>query len=63
MKKMRKQFLSVMQAESLSPRRELHTESFSDLGLLPCERDGGNRRVFNEESYKRVDEAKATAEF
>ena len=23
---------------------------YTDLGLLPCERDGGNRRVFNEES-------------
>ena len=23
---------------------------YTDQGLLPCERDGGNRRVFNEES-------------
>ena len=23
---------------------------YTDLGLLPCERDGGNRRMFNEES-------------
>ena len=23
---------------------------YTDLGLLPCERDGGNRRVFSEES-------------
>lgn len=23
---------------------------YTDMGLLPCERDGGNRRVFNEES-------------
>ncbi len=23
---------------------------YTDLGLLPCKRDGGNRRVFNEES-------------
>lgn len=23
---------------------------YTDLGLLPCERDSGNRRVFNEES-------------
>lgn len=23
---------------------------YTDIGLLPCERDGGNRRVFNEES-------------
>ena len=23
---------------------------YTDLGLLPCERDGSNRRVFNEES-------------
>ena len=23
---------------------------YTDLGLLPCERDGGNRRVFNDES-------------
>lgn len=23
---------------------------YTDLGLLPCQRDGGNRRVFNEES-------------
>ena len=23
---------------------------YTDKGLLPCERDGGNRRVFNEES-------------
>lgn len=23
---------------------------YTDLGLLPCERDGGNRRVFNKES-------------
>lgn len=23
---------------------------YTDLGILPCERDGGNRRVFNEES-------------
>ena len=28
-----------------------HTLRFyTDKGLLPCERDGGNRRVFNEES-------------
>ena len=28
-----------------------HTLRFyTDRGLLPCERDGGNRRVFNEES-------------
>ena len=28
-----------------------HTLRFyTDEGLLPCERDGGNRRVFNEES-------------
>ena len=28
-----------------------HTLRFyNDKGLLPCERDGGNRRVFNEES-------------
>ena len=28
-----------------------HTLRFyTDQGLLPCERDGGNRRVFNEES-------------
>ena len=28
-----------------------HTMRFyTDKGLLPCERDGGNRRVFNEES-------------
>lgn len=23
---------------------------YTDMGLLPCERDGGNRRVFNDES-------------
>jgi DNA-binding transcriptional MerR regulator len=23
---------------------------YTDQGLLPCERDGGNRRVFNEKS-------------
>lgn len=23
---------------------------YTDIGLLPCERDGGNRRIFNEES-------------
>ena len=23
---------------------------YTDLGLLPCERDSGNRRMFNEES-------------
>lgn len=23
---------------------------YTDLGLLPCERDSGNRRIFNEES-------------
>ena len=23
---------------------------YTDIGLLPCQRDGGNRRVFNEES-------------
>ncbi len=23
---------------------------YTDQGLLPCERDGGNRRVFNDES-------------
>ena len=28
-----------------------HTLRFyTDKGLLPCTRDGGNRRVFNEES-------------
>lgn len=28
-----------------------HTLRFyTDEGLLPCERDGGNRRVFNDES-------------
>lgn len=28
-----------------------HTLRFyTDKGLLPCERDGGNRRIFNEES-------------
>ena len=23
---------------------------YTDIGLLPCKRDGGNRRVFDEES-------------
>ncbi len=23
---------------------------YTDMGLLPCERDGGNRRIFNDES-------------
>ena len=23
---------------------------YTDIGLLPCQRDGGNRRIFNEES-------------
>lgn len=32
-----------------------HTLRFyTDEGLLPCERDGGNHRVFNEESVNRM---------
>lgn len=27
---------------------------YTDLGLLPCMRDGGNRRVFSEESVNRM---------
>lgn len=33
-----------------------HTLRFyTDEGLLPCERDGGNRRVFNENSVNFAD--------
>lgn len=27
---------------------------YTDIGLLPCSRDGGNRRVFNDESVSRM---------
>lgn len=31
---------------------------YTDLGLLPCERDSGNRRVFNEESVNWMQDIK-----
>lgn len=32
---------------------------YTDKGLLPCERDGGNRRAFNEESVNWMQDIKS----
>lgn len=41
---------TIKQMEEMFGVTEHTLRYYTDLGLLPCERDGGNRRVFNEES-------------
>ena len=54
-------YYTIKQMAKMFDVTEYTLRFYTDEGLLPCERDGGNRRVFNEEAYKRVVEAKATA--
>ena len=41
---------TIRQLADLFQTTEHTIRYYTDIGLLPCERDGGNRRIFNEES-------------
>ena len=41
---------TIKRMEELFGITEHTLRFYTDKGLLPCERDGGNRRIFNEES-------------
>ena len=43
-------YYTIKQMAELFDVREHTLRFYTDQGLLPCQRDGGNRRVFNEES-------------
>ena len=43
-------YYTIKQMAELFDVTEHTLRFYTDKGLLPCERDGGNRRVFNEES-------------
>ena len=43
-------YYTIKQMAELFGVTEHTLRFYTDKGLLPCERDGGNRRVFNEES-------------
>ena len=43
-------YYTIRQMAELSGVTEHTLRFYTDKGLLPCTRDGGNRRVFNEES-------------
>ncbi len=43
-------YYTIKQMAKLFDVTEHTLRYYTDLGLLPCERDGGNRRRFNEES-------------
>ncbi len=43
-------YYTIKQMASMFNVTEHTLRFYTDKGLLPCERDGGNRRVFNEES-------------
>ena len=42
-------YYSIKQMAELFGVTEHTLRFYTDKGLLPCTRDGGNRRVFNEE--------------
>ena len=43
-------YYTIKQMAEMFGETEHTLRFYTDKGLLPCERDGGNRRVFNEES-------------
>ena len=43
-------YYTIKQMAELFDVTEHTLRFYTDQGLLPCQRDGGNRRVFNEES-------------
>ena len=43
-------YYTIRQMAEMFDVTEYTLRFYTDQGLLPCERDGGNRRVFNEES-------------
>ena len=43
-------YYTIRQMAEMCEVTEHTLRFYTDKGLLPCERDGGNRRVFNEES-------------
>ena len=43
-------YYTIKQMSEMFDVSEHTLRYYTDLGLLPCERDGGNRRVFTEES-------------
>ena len=47
-------YYTIRQMAELFGVTEHTLRFYTDKGLLPCTRDGGNRRVFNEESVNRM---------
>jgi DNA-binding transcriptional MerR regulator len=43
-------YYSIKQFADMFDTTEHTVRYYTDIGILPCQRDGGNRRVFNEES-------------
>lgn len=43
-------YYTIKQFSEIFNTTEHTLRYYTDMGLLPCERDGGNRRVFNDES-------------
>ena len=43
-------YYTIKQMSEMFDVTEHTLRYYTDMGLLPCERDGGNRRIFNEES-------------
>ncbi len=43
-------YYTIRQLAAMFQTTELTIRYYTDVGLLPCQRDGGNRRVFDEES-------------
>ena len=43
-------YYTIKQFSEMFNTTEHTLRYYTDMGLLPCERDGGNRRVFNDES-------------
>ena len=43
-------YYTIRQLADMFQITEHTVRYYTDIGLLPCQRDGGNRRVFDEES-------------
>ncbi len=43
-------YYTIKQFAEMFDTTEHTIRYYTDIGLIPCERDGGNRRVFDEES-------------
>lgn len=47
-------YYTVKQFAEMFNTTEHTIRYYTDIGLLPCQRDGGNRRVFDEESEENL---------